>query len=345
MYTKLLESNKNIRKITGVQNFHDAGYYGKRVIAASGEYWDINFYNPDGLVSDPMNYSSSSDHGLKTAACFFQVAPLAHLVMFTPSGRFGGDGTYSSDIISKAFPYIKENNITAMFSSLSTEGNDNYRKDYNKNMEELPYFCSCWSAGNNGAGKYGKMLELENVIGVGGFDLINNSPDVSGASGSSNNDYLVDFCAPFTVHCHTTGNSDIIFSGTSAAAPWLCGMICLINDFFIDKTGKPLSREKMNQFLIDYCKDIDEDGTDKRSGYGIPVLPKPEDIDIWKYAEKDKEPNIPPDNSDSWAKEAWEKAYNKVDIDGVTIIDGTRPKDNITRQEMVTILNRLGLLD
>ena len=32
-------------------------------------------------------------------------------------------------------------------------------------------------------------------------------------------------------------------------------------------------------------------------------------------------------------------------IDGKTILDGTRPKDDITRQELAVVLNRLGLLD
>lgn len=47
----------------------------------------------------------------------------------------------------------------------------------------------------------------------------------------------------------------------------------------------------------------------------------------------------------TWAKEAWEKASKKVGIDGKTIMDGTRPTDNITRQEIAVVLNRLGLLD
>lgn len=47
----------------------------------------------------------------------------------------------------------------------------------------------------------------------------------------------------------------------------------------------------------------------------------------------------------TWAKEAWEKASEKVGIDGETIMDGTRPTDNITRQEIAVVLNRLGLLD
>lgn len=47
----------------------------------------------------------------------------------------------------------------------------------------------------------------------------------------------------------------------------------------------------------------------------------------------------------TWAKEAWGKASEKVGIDGETIMDGTRPFDNITRQEIAVVLNRLGLLD
>lgn len=47
----------------------------------------------------------------------------------------------------------------------------------------------------------------------------------------------------------------------------------------------------------------------------------------------------------TWAKEAWEKASKKVCIDGKSIMDGTRPYENITRQEIAVVLNRLGLLD
>ena len=46
-----------------------------------------------------------------------------------------------------------------------------------------------------------------------------------------------------------------------------------------------------------------------------------------------------------WAKEAWEKASKTIGTDGKPIMDGTRPTDSITRQEMAVMLNRLGLLD
>lgn len=47
----------------------------------------------------------------------------------------------------------------------------------------------------------------------------------------------------------------------------------------------------------------------------------------------------------TWAAEAWEKAKTKKGRDGTAIMDGTRPADQITRQEVATILDRLGLLE
>lgn len=44
------------------------------------------------------------------------------------------------------------------------------------------------------------------------------------------------------------------------------------------------------------------------------------------------------DQPDDWAKAAWEWAKDKG------LLDGTRPRDNITRQELAVVLDRLGLI-
>ena len=44
------------------------------------------------------------------------------------------------------------------------------------------------------------------------------------------------------------------------------------------------------------------------------------------------------DTPDVWAAEAWEKARDKG------VLDGTRPRDNMTRQELAVVLERLNLL-
>lgn len=48
---------------------------------------------------------------------------------------------------------------------------------------------------------------------------------------------------------------------------------------------------------------------------------------------------------DAWAKESWEKANKKIGKDGQPILDGSRPKETMTRQELAKVLDRLGVLD
>lgn len=46
-----------------------------------------------------------------------------------------------------------------------------------------------------------------------------------------------------------------------------------------------------------------------------------------------------PEKAADWAEEAWEQAYK------LGVLDGTRPGDPVTRQELALVLKRLGLLD
>lgn len=57
----------------------------------------------------------------------------------------------------------------------------------------------------------------------------------------------------------------------------------------------------------------------------------------WTETEEPKQPAA--EKPAEWAAEAWAKAYNSG------ILDGTRPTDNITRQELAVVLDRLWLLD
>ena len=45
------------------------------------------------------------------------------------------------------------------------------------------------------------------------------------------------------------------------------------------------------------------------------------------------------DNPSTWAKDAWDKATE------LKIMDGTRPHDALTREELAVVLERVGLLD
>lgn len=274
-------------KATGVDKFHAAGYYGERVIAASGEKWDWKEGDGDGCYLNPFGYTGGTDHGGLTAGVFHGVAPKAKLVMVSSGGRFSSN-SYKTDLMDKGFPYFEENGVTCMTTSLSvTHGSKPFYNDLDAWLEKLPNFVPCWCAGNDGEGKVckiGREGYSPEVIVVGAAEQGSNGKwKTTGFSGSSDEQWVVDFCAPG----YAFGSS-----GTSVATPYLCGMIALVNDFFIDKTGKPLTRKAMVQFLKDCCVDIEDEGPDFRSGYGMPCLPDPADIDVWKYQTKD-EPEQP----------------------------------------------------
>ena len=74
--------------------------------------------------------------------------------------------------------------------------------------------------------------------------------------------------------------------GTSFSYPIFMGMLGLVQCFFIEKTGKKLTHEQLNKFVIDHCLDLGVFGKDEESGYGLFILPDPESIDVCKYTDE-----------------------------------------------------------
>lgn len=63
------------------------------------------------------------------------------------------------------------------------------------------------------------------------------------------------------------------------------------------------------------------------------------------YQDKEEKPVENTNTPDEWAVAAWKRANGTIGVDGKPVMDGTRPRDPITRQELAVILDRLGLLD
>lgn len=57
----------------------------------------------------------------------------------------------------------------------------------------------------------------------------------------------------------------------------------------------------------------------------------------WVDENEKEETGMDKNAPDDWAKEAWDKAR------AAGVLDGTRPRDNVTRQELAVVLARLGL--
>ena len=348
----LLDMNKPLRDFTGVTKFHNAGYYGERVNVASGESWDIENYNPDNLVHDPLNLNNpncdTTSHGTRTAYTFFQVAPKANLyMMYSVEGKSGLENEFY--FVSRGNDVIQKENITCMFTSLLVDNQYGWFNDLSQWMQENPNFKNFWCAGNYDKEDSNLIMSIEEITGVAAYHLINtiNGPSPSPAIYSSESEN-VDFAAPSMVkinfYAKSPSDQGFPVSGTSFSTPWLCGMAALVDDFFIDKTGRPLSRDKMMQFFKDNTVDIGEPGFDVECGYGAVVLPDPSEIDIWKYQDKteegDKDMYKDEDKIAEWAKE--DVQYCKDN--GILIGDDEgnfNPNNNVTRQELACALARL----
>lgn len=253
--------NDYIREYLGVDKFHAKGYTGKRVHALTGERQD----------------EWMTQHSQQTAAVFREIAPDAKL-SYAP---FPGAG----NVVEK-FHELR-GDACVMFVSLSTQSGGDKEIADGAIPDDL---FVCVAAGNFGEDYANGMMKPASAYGVGAVDvrwsamrggkpLPGASLLVQSAQYTSHSDH-VDFGA--STGLYLDGFADT-FTGTSCAAPVLAGAAALVNDFFMDKTGRPLPHLSMYRFFKDCAVDIEEKGKDVKVGWGIPRLPDPDTIDIWKY--------------------------------------------------------------
>lgn len=340
----LLDSNTWLRRMTGVDRFHAAGYFGSRVTAGTGEKVNTEVYSAGGRII-PVLGDGTSEHAVQTAAVFFQVAPEATLYSFSTNTRLS-NGQKHWDFFTDCLPVIDEKRISNVFFS-RVENDKTAREKHAAVLAARPWLKEFWAAGNDGAGGYSKLLQVEDAIGVGAAEVLRSNKVIGGPrvypAGYTSQTELVDFAAPGNpgVNIRATNQSDSaqILAGTSFAAPWLCGMACLVDDFFLDRTGQALSRAAMVRFFKDHCQDIGKAGKDNQSGFGLVVLPEPGEIDIEKYVEVRKMEFADKDRISTWAKDAVAYCVSRGFMQGKG--ENFDPKAPITREEFCVVLQRV----
>ena len=315
-------------KALGLDVWHDMGYDGSLGLTATGEKPVINDLTKDWWSTPIQNAGSGNDHSLKTALVFHQFAPGRKLV-YLPGGLDKNDNNLYFD--KQSFPYILNNGIDTMFCSFShdPDGMDKY-------LSKLPYLFYCNSAGNGGEKSYDIATRAQYIFGVGSYNLTLDMPN----STSSKNPYI-DFTYPDGIYIPTSDPKTWVpFNGTSCSTPALIGTAACINHFFILKTGKPLRTEKMYQFLKDHSKDVWEKGKDDRTGWGMPILPHPNDVDIEKYADKEGDNVVFPDTYKHWAKDVIDEVTELGLMNGYP--NGSfRPDQFMTRAEVAKVIHNL----
>lgn len=294
----------------GVTAWHAAGYTGKRGLTASAE---------------PVDGSGGS-HANMTKKVFQLFAPDRETIYLSCAAK-QMNGVYTSKFIDEGIPIIQERHVDTMWKSTSGITNGHV---FDESLETVKDFFTFFAAAANDADEgYNRDLDSAWIYGVGAYQLMYPSNNMVPAGYTSWSEY-VDFAAPTLIYG---------FSGTSCAAPALCGMAAVVNDFFIDKTGKPLSSEKMYQFLKDCSVDIYEEGKDIKTGWGAPILPPLDKVDIQKYAGGNFMIYEDDAKISEWHKDDVYKAYQLGLMKG----DGDKfePQSPVTREQLATTLVRL----
>ena len=331
MNTKL---NKDAFDFLGITKFHESGYTGKNITISSKESIIQGVF--DDVECDDYfstDTSKSAKHGTTVMDYIRQVVPDARKIACDFSGTVEKN-VWKCEGMEKLL-----NNPPQVFTSSSYNTSDSQEHHMKKYKELRGKGCFLvHGAGNNSEDGVLNVVKNDVFKAVAAYKLFCGKPKKESFSSVGEE---VDFASLDNLRA-TWDNKR--HTGTSFSAPVFAGMVALVQDFFIAKTGKQLDYENLLQFIKDNCIDVDEEGKDDKSGFGLFILPNPNSIDIAKYTNVIKEENemiyktledIP-----AWGKPTVKKLVNKKAIQG-----DENGNLNITNDLLRTLVihDRLGL--
>jgi hypothetical protein len=130
------------------------------------------------------------------------------------------------------------------------------------------------------------------------------------------------------------------FTGTSCAAPVFAGLCVLVQQLFKDRIGRKLTNFELLDFIKENCMDLQQQGFDELTGWGLFGLPDPEDVDFSKYEEAEMR-YVTIDDIPSWGKETVQKLVDKGILKGNE--NGLDLSQDMLR--MLVILDRANTFD
>lgn len=332
----MLQENKALFDRMGISRWHDAGYRGARGLSITHERPAItpNMNGRVELLWPELAPSSSDSHAYWTTMVHLQVAPERKIKSVLFWYQQHADGTVAGLLVDKLIPYMLENKVDTGFASIKY-----HSRGLDVAYAPLKGFCTlCNASGNDGDADYSSLIEDEAWLGIGAV-AYNNERFVPEEYSSQSQH--VDFCGIAPLYVPATGGQAVTFNGTSCAAPFLSGQMALVNDFFIDKIGRPLSAREMYAFVQFHCLDIAVPGKDVKTGHGVFIMPDPATINPkdWITEGGILVPVTYGDHS-TWATDAVKYCVDN----GIFKGDGNgdfRWKDPITREEMAQLIYNL----
>lgn len=340
MNTKL---NKDAFDFLGITKFHESGYTGKNITIASKESIIQGVFD-DVDCDDYFTFESKgAKHGTNVMDYIRQVVPDARKIACDFSGTVEKN-VWKCEDMEKLL-----NNPPQVFTSSSYNTSDSKEHHMIKYQELREKGCFLvHGAGNDGEDGVLDVVKNDVFKAVAAYKLYCGKPKKESFSSVGEE---VDFASLDNLRA-TWDNKR--HTGTSFSAPVFAGMVGLVQDFFIDKTGKQLEYEILLQFIKDNCIDVDEEGKDDKSGFGLFILPEPNSINILKYTDIKGEDKIMSEENKNtktyktledipaWGKPTVEKLVNKKAIQG-----DENGNLNITNDLLRTLVihDRLGVYD
>lgn len=309
------EHLSELKRVLNIQEYHEAGFKGDGVIVAS--------------VEDLFD----GDHGQNVYDTVLTYAPNCKVISYNeehPDTSATADDNKEVCRFPEFVDWCIENKVDIVTSSLNWMPDKEVEKEaIRKLYEHGIIFCNC--AGNEGdENKFSNTKRTwqfdEEVICVSAYM---HSTNGKFSWGGFNYGEAVDVLGCGR-NCPTMAHdSNVVYSwsGTSSATPMIAGMLATYKS--ADKTLN--SKNALNLIKNNYIPLV-YNGRE----YKILVLP-PLELALQDKGAIVEDKDIY-NNPSEWAKESWVKATDK----GIT--DGTNPQGNITREQLIVILDRLKLI-
>lgn len=246
----MIEENRAEFEKSNIIQWHEAGYLGQGVSVAVAENKTHTDEQIESIAQIHFLYEpakKSTGHALSVANVIHEVAPLADIYLSTTCTNGG------------ILDFCKANPNKIQIINVSCVGG------FLHDPKGVPAVF-VGGSGNNGdkdedGVRYPARREF--FIAVGAYE-----EGKSDIAAYSNGGKELD-CLGFTnIYVPNNKGGLTMFRGTSAAAPFVTGLLAL----WMSKVG-PKSREESMEFIKQNCVDVFEKGFDYRSGYGLLRLP------------------------------------------------------------------------
>ena len=230
--------------------------------------------------------SATTEHGRKVYDILKQILP---------------EATILTDIeYYKELP-IKLDGFTS--SQDNTFDDREYRIKKAKEMYNKNVYMTC-AVGNDSYDSCNHLAKYKEWVSIGACQLKNGKPKRTVYSSVTEH---IDFVS--LTYLETQFGR---FNGSSCSAPVNQGMALLVKQFFRDNANINISNKELLNFQKDNCIDLEEKGHDSKTGFGLFILPDPEEINIEKYLGDARQIKLKIDS-------------NRAFVDGKEIILDTEP--------------------